>query len=150
MNCLRTDASNGSKKSRNKMLQTANTKLQHLQLHDSVLLSVSEFDRGPVDCRNIPGLISNVSDKELYTVATKYSRNQLIKSDCILMTPEDVITDVCLPFRRIAALHSRSNGQGFSKCVCTSNCSTKRCTCRKSGRLCHSHCHPQNNTCRNK
>ena len=153
----RTDASDGQKKSRNEMLQTANTKLQHLQLHDSVLLPVSEFDRGRLDCRNVPGLIIDVSNRGLYTVATKhgmvntkYSRNQMIKADCVLLIPEDIISDVFLPFRRIAALHSKTNGQGFVKCLCTSNCSTKRCTCKRSGRMCHSHRHSHNTKCCNK
>ena len=132
----------------------SNAKLPSLAVGDCILLPVSEVDRGRLDTRNIPGVVSKVTEHGSYRIATShgvvnttYSRNQLQRSDCQLLDLEDSIPEVHL-FRKIASLHSTLGGQGYSKCFCQSACNLRRCACRKGGALCHSHCHPQNSKCK--
>jgi len=156
IDACREDAAAGQAKSRDQMMASSNLKQPQLAVGDCVLLPVSEFDRGRLDCRNIPGVISQVTPRGLYRVATKHgvvntllSRNQLLKADCQLLTLDETVPEVH-SFRKLASLHSQSGGQGFSKCSCATKCDTKRCACRKKGTLCHSHCHPRNSKCKNK
>ena len=151
----RNDATKGQERSRSEMLRTTRAQLQPLLINDSVLVPVSEFDRGRLDCRNIPGMVLAVRD-DTYKIRTQHgvlnnwlSRNQLIKADYPIIA-RDMVKDVVLPFRRIATLHSQHGGQGFTKCACQGACVTKRCLCLKNKRKCHSHCHAQNKLCKNK
>lgn len=145
----------GQEKSRAEMLRTTRQKLQPLLEGEAVLIPISEFDRGRLDCRNVPGVVLEAKN-DLYKIGTEHgllssrlSRNQIIKADFQIISRQNVKTDITLPFRRIAALHSRFGGQGFTKCSCKGLCSTKRCQCLKSKTKCHSHCHPHK-TCTNK
>ena len=150
------EAARGQEKSWNQMMALSNAKLPSLAVGDCVLLPVSKFDRWRLDTRNIPRVVSEVTEHGSYRIVTRhgvvnttYSRNQLQKSDCQLLDLEDTIPEVH-SFRKIASLHSALSGQGYSKCFCQSACNLRRCACRKTGTLCHSHCHPQNSKCKNK
>lgn len=151
----RQDAREGQEKSRAEMLRTTRAKLVPLIQNDAVLVPVSEFDRGRLDCRNVPGVVLKVH-KDLYQVGTKHgiintmlSRNQIIEADFQIVTA-DQVKDTVLPMRSIAQLHSRHGGQGFKKCSCNGKCDTAKCTCKKAKTFCHSHCHPNNSSCKNK
>ena len=137
------------------MLRTTRDKLVPLMQNDGVLVPVSEFDRGRLDCRNVPGVVLKVHN-DLYQVGTKHgiintmlSRNQIIEADFQIVTA-DQVKDTVLPMRSITQLHSRHGGQGFKKCSCNGKCDTARCTCKKARNHCHSHCHPNNSSCKNK
>ena len=58
-----------------------------------------------------------------------------------------------LSLRQAVSSFSLCDGQGFTRCGCSTTgktrCSTKRCLCKKSGLLCNSRC-PPNITCSNK
>ena len=151
----RQDAREGQEKSRAEMLRTTRAKLVPLLQNDGVLVPVSEFDRGRLDCRNVPGVVLKVHN-DLYQVGTKHgiintmlSRNLIIEADFQIVTA-DQVKDTVLPMRSIAQLHSRHGGQGFKKCSCNGKCDTARCTCKKARNHCHSHCHPNNSSCKNK
>ena len=138
------------------MMASSNAKLPSPAVGNCVLLPVFEFDRGRLDTRNIPGVVSEVTEHGLYRIATRhgvvnttYSRNQLYKSGCQLLDLEDTIPEVH-SFRKIASLHSPLGGQGYSTCFCQSACNSRRCACRKSGTLCQSHYHPRNSNSKNK
>ena len=152
----RQDATAGQEKSRAEMLRTTRAQLVPLQENDSVLIPVSEFDRGRLDCRNVPGIVIAIQNDN-YKIATKHvivngwiARNQVMKADYAITTREMANEDIVLPFRQIATRHSQHGGQGFTKCSCQGGCITKRCQCKKSQTPCHSHCHPQNKSCKNK
>uniref|UniRef100_A0A914QH12 Uncharacterized protein n=1 Tax=Panagrolaimus davidi TaxID=227884 RepID=A0A914QH12_9BILA len=51
--------------------------------------------------------------------------------------------------RTAAAADSVVGGQGHVHCDCLMKCETKRCKCKKEGRLCNSRCHNQRD-CSNK
>ena len=136
-------------------MASSNAKLPSLAVGDCVLLPVSKFDRWRLDTRNIPRVVSEVTEHGSYRIVTRhgvvnttYSRNQLQKSDCQLLDLEDTIPEVH-SFRKIASLHSALSGQGYTKCFCQSSCNSWRCACRKSRTLCHSDCHPRNSKCKN-
>lgn len=151
----RQDAREGQEKSRAEMLRTTRSKMVPLMENDGVLVPVSEFDRGRLDCRNVPGVVLKVHN-DMYQVGTKHgiintmlSRNQIIEANFQMVTA-DQVKDTVLPMRSIAQLHSRHGGQGFKKCSCNGKCGTARCTCKKAGNHCHTHCHPNNSSCKNK
>jgi hypothetical protein len=155
MHSYRNDAAKGQEKSRAEMLKTTREKLKPMMKGDPVLIPVSESDRGRLDCRNVPGVILDVKD-EMYKIGTvhgvvntRLARNQILQGEAQIVTP-DMVREEVLPFRKIASLHSKFGGQGFSKCSCQGTCSTKRCNCLKNNTKCHSHCHPLNKTCKNK
>ncbi|KAL8559024.1 hypothetical protein ACOMHN_039779 [Nucella lapillus] len=151
----RQDAREGQEKSRAEMLRTTRGKLVSLMQNNGMLVPVSEFDCGRLDCRNVPGVVLKVCN-DLYQVGTKHgiintmlSRNQIIEADFQIVTV-DQVKDTVLPMRSIAQLHLRHGGQGFKKCSCNGKCDTARCTCKKARNHCHSHCHPNNSSCKNK
>ena len=132
MQC-RQDAREGQEKSRAEMLRTTRAKLVPLMQNDGVLVPVSEFDRGRLDCRNVPGVVLQVHN-DLYQVGTKHgiintmlSRNQIIEADFQIVTA-DQVKDTVLPMRSIAQLHSKHEDQGFKKCSCNGKCESARCT----------------------
>ena len=150
---IRQDATEGQHNSRAEMLKTTTAKLAPLALDDPVLNPVNEFDRGRLDCRNVPGV---VLENDMYRVGTthgiinkRFSRNQLMKADFQIVSTDMVNETQLLPFRTIAALHSKHGGQGY-KCSCQGQCKTKRCNCFKNKTMCHSHCHPLSTACKNK
>ncbi|XP_070175356.1 uncharacterized protein [Littorina saxatilis] len=109
----RQDAREGQQKSRAEMLRTTRAKLVPLLQNDGVLVLVSEFDGGRLDCRNVPGVVLKVHN-DLYQVGTKHgiintmlSRNLIIEADFQIVTAEQV-KDTVLPMRSIAQLHSSS------------------------------------------
>ena len=151
----RQDAREGQEKSRAEMLRTTRDKLVPLMKNDGVLVPVSEFDRGRLDCRNVPGVVLKVHN-DLCQVGTKHgiintmlARNQIIEADFQIVTA-DQVKDTVLPMRSIAQLHSKHGGQGFQKCSCNGKCDTARCKCKKAKNYCHSQCHPNNSSCKNK
>lgn len=154
INTRREEARKGQDKSRSEMLRRTKQRLSPFQVGDAVLIPVSEFDRGRLDSRNIPGVVVEVTPRETYrigtehgTVNTTFSRSELLKDD------SNIVRDVnpeLMSVRHLAGLHSAHGGQGFSKCSCGSTCSSKRCTCKKSAVKCNSHCHPRNGKCTNK
>ena len=116
------------------MMASSNAKLPSPAVGNCVLLPVFEFDRGRLDTRNIPGVVSEVTEHGFYRIATRhgvvnttYSRNQLYKSGCQLLDLEDTIPEVH-SFCKIASLHSALGDQGYSKCFFVNS---RRCACRK-------------------
>jgi hypothetical protein len=67
----RQDTTAGHEKSRAEMLRTTQAQLVPLQENDAVLIPVSKFDRGRLDCRNVPGIVIAIQNDN-YKIATKH------------------------------------------------------------------------------
>lgn len=130
--------------------------LLHVHWSECILVPMSESERGRLDARNIVRVVSEITCNGCYRVATRhgiintsYCRNQIMKASSQLLTLEDTSQEVHSA-RKVASLDSATDGQGYTKCSCATACSTRRRAWRKSGTLCHSHCHPRNAKCKNK
>ena len=108
---------------------------------DTVLLAIPDVDRGRCEFANITALVLEVLDGGLYKLGCRsgvldslYSRNQFAPTLETFIRPEDVPMDKTLSLQTAAGAESMGGGQGFFKCSCTGNCTTKRCKCVKDGR----------------
>ena len=129
-----------------------------LKVNAPVIISVSQFDRGPSDDSNLPDIIVTVKNKK-YSVATAagllknwLSRNQVQEVPTNNLKLDDIDLQKKLSIREAVAHHSLFNGQGYKKCNCSTSktqCRTNRCTCFKNNLQCNSRCHTSS-TCANK
>ena len=127
-----------------------------MEVGDTVMISVPEFDRSKIDGRNILARVMEKDDeKMLYTLGTKsgivdfkYVRSQITPCKRKLIELQDVPEETNLPLRKISRIQSvGGRGQGMVKCNCKGKC-TGNCKCFKWKRACNSRCHP-NRTCKN-
>ena len=110
---------------------------------DTVRVCVPDVDRGRCDLRNILGMVTHVNhDNKTYKIGTQfgrinssYARNQFTTCKEKLMQLENV-PDMEISLRECASKLSLSGGQGYKRCSCKTQCSSNRCTCRKSGKIC--------------
>ena len=135
------------------MVSRSVKRLKPIDVGDNVVIPVSEFDRGRGDPANLVGVVLEKGEQG-FRVGTKagilnvrFSRNQIeltkykgIKSD---MIPSDEVT-----IRSAVCMLSVGHGQGYKRCLCTTTCLTKRCSCLKAGMQCNSSCHPRH-ACKN-
>ena len=127
-----------------------------LKKDDNVVIPITAVDRGPIDPRNIKGIVTQVNDHGRYNVGTKVGlikgylgRNQIEFCESETVNVSDV-PDSELRLRAVASKLSMSGGQGFFHCNCKSGSfKTSRCKCRKFKVLCISRCH-QSHSCTNK
>ena len=123
----------------------------------SVIVPVSQFDRGRADHANIMGVVTEKTDDNQHTIATKHGklngtfcRNQFEPCKQKVLSYDELNTDTVISLRSAAKLESNGTEQGYSRCNCTGLCSSRRCLCFKSGAMCSSHCHPRNAKCSHK
>ena len=115
---------------------------------DTVRVRVPDVDRGRCDLRNILGVVTHVNhDNKTYKIGTQfgrinssYARNQFTTCKEKLMQLENV-PDMEISLCEYASKLSLSGGQRYKRCSCKTQCSSNRCTCRKSGKICNSKCH---------
>ena len=106
---------------------------------DTVRVRVPDVDRGRCDLRNILGVVTHVNhDNKTYKIGTQfgrinssYARNQFTTCKEKLMQLENV-PDMEISLRECASKLSLSGGQGYKRRSCKTQCSSNRCTCRKS------------------
>lgn len=150
----RTAAVAGVKIAADKMLQTSKDKFPPVQMGQSVLLPVPEYDRGPLDEPNLLGKVVNIFRGQ-YMIGTAKGilKTYLLRNgfDVTDVQLTDTIPSVQLSLRELAAKHSVNKGPGKQKCNCTSKtkCDSNRCSCRRLGILCGSRCHGSS-SCANK
>jgi hypothetical protein len=137
------------------MLRTTARKFPEINVGDNVVVPIAEVDRARGDPRNFAAVVLEVTEDGLYKVGNEkgvyaplLSRNQLEVVKAKLLSPEDVPAGE-LSVRAMATASSLSGGQGYTRCLCTTRCKTKRCSCRAAGRLCNSKCH-NSKDCTNK
>ena len=80
---VRNQVRQNQKREAAKMLESARKKIKSAQVNDCVRVPVPIFDRAKTDQRNLLGVITEVDDKGMFTIATKhgllaqkFSRNQ--------------------------------------------------------------------------
>lgn len=122
------------------------------------MVSVPKFDRGPLDKKNLEGIIVDKKNN-VYRIGTKsgilknwFTRDDLTSVSSISFNYNDIPQEQIISLREACASQSMFSGQGFSKCNCQPSkkqCNTKRCACFKSKHLCNSKCH-SSNPCQNK
>ena len=100
---------------------------------DTVLLAIPDLDRGRGEFPNLTAVVLEVQNGGLYTLGCKsgildslYLRNQVAPTVETLLATDAVPTDKFVSLRSAAGAESIGSGQGFFKCSCTCNCSTKR------------------------
>ncbi|GFQ68955.1 KRAB-A domain-containing protein 2 [Trichonephila clavata] len=49
--------------------------------------------------------------------------------------------------RTVVSSQSLTGGQGYSRCSCTTKCSTNRCRCKNNKLICNSKCHKSSSCC---
>ena len=141
-----------------RMLDSTNKVLHDVDEGTNVLIPIPQVDRGKADPKNVLAMVVSKSENG-YRLAVKqglligsYTRNQFELADRAFLTPLSICTDNELSLRRAVKEGSVCEGQGYSRCGCSTTsrlrCNTKRCLCKKSGQLCNSRCHP-NLTCKN-
>ena len=123
-----------------------------------MLVPVSAVDRGPLDHRNVLGLV--VEEKQgVFLVGTRHGiiRNWFGAADLQLagaanIAEEDVVYNHEITIRQAVSSESLAGGQGYTRCNCKPSrkqCKTNICKCKKSIMGCTTHCHPDS-TCANK
>lgn len=138
-----------------KMVSVSTAKFPPLEIGDSITLSVPSVDKGPLDFRNILGIIVDKKN-DLYQVGTEagilkgwFPRPEIQKSGVTTMSSADIPQGIFITLREAATSQSQSGGQGFKKCNCKGQCMTNRCSCFKAQLKCGSRCH-NSSTCANK
>ena len=115
--------------------------LPPIGMGDNVLVPVPSFDRGRGDPSNIVAMVI-AQQEDKYKVATRHGmlktwleRNSLAATKCTVITAADIVCDEEYSLRELGT------GQGYRRCSCHQSCSSKRCTCVKSGLHCNSACY---------
>jgi len=129
-----------------------------IEIGKYVTVAVSKFDRGPLDKKNLEGIIIDKTNN-VYRIGTKngilknwFTRSDLTCVSSISFNYSDIPQEKIISLREACASQSMFSGQGFLKCQCQPSkkqCNTKRCACFKSKHLCNSKCH-SSNPCQNK
>ena len=163
----RDQASRGQEKSVEKMLALAKKLKAAFSIGDLVVLKVPDVDRGPFDPNNLLCLIIEAKNGifrlacragilERCQAANSFSRSSLLCDFTIDDVPMAVDKKgnstgerLVLSVRETARELSVGNGQGYVKCSCAGQCSTKRCSCKAANIHCGSKCHGKDFECHN-
>lgn len=123
-----------------------------------VTVAVPKFDRGPLDRKNLEGIILDKKNG-VYRIGTKtgalknwFTRSELTPISAINFNINETPQDRFISLREACTEQSMFSGQGFAKCHCQPSkrqCNTNRCACFKTKHLCTSKCH-SSNSCQNK
>ena len=139
-----------------RMVMRSRVELARGAENDNVAVPIPLVDRGRGDPRNILGIILSVDENDMYVIGTragvlagKYSRNQFSLCPQPILKIEDMNRENVVSLREAVKFMSNFGGQGFTKCNCAGNCSSKRCKCFKSDLKCNSRCH-NSLSCKNK
>jgi polyphosphate kinase len=136
-----------------KMKATSSKKFQNPTLGQNVRIKISDIDRAKMDPRSIIAVITDIKDKEFYKLGTKlgklkalYTGNQFTLYKEHFLSTEEVGTEE-INVREVVNKLSFVDGQGFRKCNCSKECTTKMCLCKSDNLLCNSKCHNSQPCC---
>jgi len=138
-----------------RMVKRSKIVLSTVKVGDNVTIPIPAVDRGRTDPRNLIGVVTDISDNEMYSIAVKagqlnakYSRNQFDVCATPLYSVSDMSCDNVISLRTAVQQESNCGGQGFTKCNCSGSkrCQINRC---KAKLMCNSRCHSSLD-CKNK
>jgi hypothetical protein len=129
-----------------------------LKVGDNVLVLILSVDRGWGDAANLLAVIIEEKDGKFRTrtkegiLSSWLERNILAATKYCSLTTSDVQQNE-YSLQELFRLGSVGTGQGYWlaiywHCTCRKNCTSKKCTCKKSNMMCNSACHP-GHTCQN-
>ena len=141
---IRDSANQGQSKAALKMTRRGKHQLKPLSIGQCATLRVPDVDRGPTDPKNL--LVVILKDEGgLYTVGCregilkpKFTVADLSAIQQPLIKFEEV-PNVNLSIRTATA--KATGGQGYTKCQCTTPCTSGRCSCLRKEIKCNSRCH---------
>ena len=143
---FRASADQGHSKAAARMTRRGKHLLKPLSIGQCAPLRVPDVDRGPTDPRNMLVVVLKEQDGLLYTVGCregilgpKFTAADLSAIEQPLIKAEEV-SDVCLSIR--TATSRAPGGQGYTKCQCTTQCTSGPCSCLRKKLKCNSRCHP--------
>ncbi|XP_050518938.1 uncharacterized protein LOC126893041 [Diabrotica virgifera virgifera] len=114
-----------------KMLKFSNSKYPSAKL---VRIRVPDVDRARSDQRNLLATVTEITEKKLYKLGTKYGiLNQLYSRNQFTVCKEKFISieeipDTEISLRECARKSSNCGGQGYSRCGCKGGCKSDKCT----------------------
>ena len=129
-----------------------------------VQVGIANVDRGRADGTVLTCVVVEVTQTEMYRVATQagvlkdcYSRGHLFQITTGTLRGLNLEGAYNgwrlaprISMREAARAASFTGGQGMVKCQCVrGTCLTNKCHCYKNNRQCNSRCHPRNSQCSN-
>ena len=129
------------------MMSSSKRRLVDLKVNDNIIIPVPRVDRGPIECKNIRGIIvdKTVNGYKIGTtvgvISGPLSRNQIEKIHGHELTILDVPDNIEISVRKAVQLLSLYGGQGHIHCSCRSGRKTGKCKCKRRNILCNSRCH---------
>ena len=124
-------------------------KTSNFNVGDTVSIFVPRIDRSGTDFSRIPGVITKVSGhKDInYQIGTEHGILKVCSQGGDLQHYNGTVEvdhAKTISLRRAALL---TNGNRFTqgKCNCKSSCTSNRCSCKKNGITCSTHCHQSTN-----
>ncbi|XP_028147627.2 uncharacterized protein LOC114341037 [Diabrotica virgifera virgifera] len=115
------------------MLKFSNSKYPSAKLGNTVRIRVPDVDRARSDQRNLLAIVTEITEKKLYKLGTKYGiLNQLYSRNQFTVCKEKFISieeipDTEISLRECARKSSNCGGQGYSRCGCKDGCKSDKC-----------------------
>ena len=134
------------------MLTQSDPTFQQAKVGYTVLIRIPHIDKGRGDPRNVLAVVMFV-EGAFYKLGTEhgvlkqlYARSEFSILHEKLLTLSSVGTEE-KSLRTIASSQSLTGGQGYTRCNCTTKCTTNRCKCKNNKLLCNSKCHKSSSCC---
>ncbi|KAK4880961.1 hypothetical protein RN001_004280 [Aquatica leii] len=135
-----------------KMLKNSDVKFPPAKVGDNVRIRILDVDRGRGDPQTVLVVVMNV-EGGFYKLGTEngvlkqlYFRSEFTILHEKLLTLASVGTEE-KSLRTVASSQSLTGGQGYTRCNCTTKCTTNRCKCKNNKLLCNSKCHKSSSCC---
>ena len=118
-------------------MRTTKRKLSELSVGNNVIIPISQYDRGPIDPRNILGVIEEVSEygyrvgTSVGTLSGYLCRNQIVAvNDASLSI--SMIPYLQISLREAVRKISKTGSQVYLSCKCKGGCKSSKCKCKQN------------------
>lgn len=139
---------------RQKMLGRGGRVIQSFSVGDVVRLRIPGADRTRLGRKFLPCKVLEIVRDNLYrlgcTLGTLDVCYQAADLELTLADFDELkdIPDTTVSLTEVARRLALVNSEESRVCNCQSNCSTRRCSCKRANSICSQRCHP-NNQCSN-